>query len=109
MVTPDFGAVAARLLKKNWPYYQPGEHLSVPTLVGADMCVRRAGHEIGYSDRQFEVRSRPIWVGYSVSYLLQVLRLKPLARLMPVALTAPLPTGVLSTTVKIAVASNTER
>ena len=101
MVTPDFGAPAARLLKKNWPYYQPGEHISVPTLAGAYECARRAGYEIGYSDWQFEVSCKPLWVGYSVSYLLHVLRLKSLARLVPIERAAPLPTGVLSTIVKV--------
>ena len=95
MVTPDNGSLAARVLGRRWPYFEPGEHLSVPTRRGARDCLARAAAALGFRAGNVEIVVRPLLVGYSLRYLATVLRLKRLASLIPPGLTAPLPTGVL--------------
>ena len=45
MICPDYGSFARRALGRAWAYFEPGEHLSIPTREGALACVRRAATE----------------------------------------------------------------
>src|SRR6185312_15914968 len=92
MITPDYGSLARRVLNRSWPYFEPGEHISIPTLVGAEACVDRAKESLGLHG--VEVRAFRLNVGYSLRYLFNVLRLRPLAAITPPGLAVPLPTGV---------------
>lgn len=95
LVTPDSGSLAFRVLRRRWPYFEPGEHVSIPTRAGAIAALRRAATSLGYGEDALKLAARPLNVGYSVRYLLEVLRLSALGRLLPPNLAAPLPTGIL--------------
>jgi SAM-dependent methyltransferase len=101
LVCPDYGSLARRALGRRWPYFEPGEHLSMPTATGARACIDRAAAELGLLRSDYAVESRPLWTGYSIRYVLYVLRLEAIATLMPRGISAPLPTGLLATTVHL--------
>lgn len=98
MITPDYGSLASKVLRRNWPYFEPGEHISIPTAQGARLCARSAMEDLRLIDCHVTVSS--VWVGYSLSYLMSVLRLRYLADRIPPRLAVSLPTGILSTIVK---------
>ncbi len=106
LLTPDYGSTARRLLGRRWPYYQPGEHLGVPTQRGASACVKRAVDELPDFKLAPPIATKPVWVGYSIRYLLLVLRLPPIANRFPPSLSAPLPTGLLATRISRAPTSS---
>ena len=100
LVAPDYGSVAAKLLGRRWPYFEPGEHLSIPSRRGATDCLKLAAGALGHSD--IRVRSRSLWVGYSASYLFSVLGMRAIANMIPPKIAVPLPTGILVATVDLA-------
>jgi len=101
MICPDYGSFARRALGRAWAYFEPGEHLSIPTREGALACVRRAATELGLRPEQYRAESSSMWVGYSIRYVLQVLRLPWLASAVPPTRAAPLPTGALATVITV--------
>jgi len=96
LITPDNGSLAAKVLGKRWPYFEPGEHLSIPTRAGAIACLHRAAVKSGLDEKHVSIAARRLSVGYSIRYVLQVLRVKRIAKLVPTNLAAPLPTGILA-------------
>ena len=96
LITPDYGSAAAKALGQRWPYFEPGEHISIPTKSGADACLRGAAKKLDLSN--VSVRSSSLWVAYSVSYLFSVLGLRSVASVLPPRLAAPVPTGILIAT-----------
>ena len=96
LIAPDNGSLASKLLGVRWPYFEPGEHLSVPTRRGAVACLNRAAEQAGIAGLT-EISAHPLWVGYSLRYLAEVLRARPLARIIPPQVALPLPTGILAT------------
>jgi SAM-dependent methyltransferase len=42
LICPDYGSAARRVLGQRWPYFEPGEHLSMPSRAGARACLIRA-------------------------------------------------------------------
>ena len=99
MICPDYGSLARRALRRAWPYFEPGEHLSIPTRKGALACVGRAATEVGLTAEQYRAEASSVWVGYSIRYVLEVLRLRWLASAVPPTIAAPLPTGILATAI----------
>lgn len=97
LITPDASSLAYRVLSRKWPYFQPGEHLSIPSRKGAELILKTAACEL---DANVTIEVEPIWVGYSIRYALEVVRLSPVARLFPAQLVCPMPTGVLEARVR---------
>jgi SAM-dependent methyltransferase len=95
LIAPDNGSLAARVLGRHWPYFEPGEHIFIPTRVGARDCLLRAADALGLRGDTAEIRVRPLLVGYSLRYLTNVLRLERLSSMIPPGAAAPLPTGIL--------------
>lgn len=93
IICPDYGSFARKVLNRSWPYFEPGEHISVPSKIGARHCIQREAAILGL-DVNIEVKN--LNVGYSIQYLLQVLRLRSMAKLFPPEIAAPMPTGVLT-------------
>ena len=58
MICPDYGSFARRALGRAWAYFEPGEHLSIPTREGALACVRRAATELGLRPEQYRACER---------------------------------------------------
>ena len=95
LIAPDNGSLAARVLGRRWPYFEPGEHIFIPTRRGARDCLSRAADALGLRGNAVEIVVRPLLVGYSLRYLTKVLRLERLSSLIPPSVAAPLPTGIL--------------
>jgi len=93
MICPDYGSLASQVLGRSWPYFEPGEHISIPTRKGARICLEKAVGNLGVG--QFDIKVSRLNVGYSIRYLFDVLRLKSLAAITPSNLSLPLPTGIL--------------
>lgn len=100
LITPDNGSLARRVLGTRWPYFEPGEHLTIASRSGADACIRISAGNIGLPISQLKIQSIPLHVQYSISYLFRVLRLDAIAKFVPVLWSAPLPTGILCTIVE---------
>lgn len=98
LVCPDYGSAARKMLGQNWPYFEPGEHISIPSREGARRCLCRAMEELGIAGA---VNVARLNVGYSLKYLFNVLRMRPIAAFIPAGLAAPLPTGILSARVEL--------
>lgn len=96
LVAPDYSSLARRTLNQFWPYYEPGEHISIPSKKGAALCLHRAAAEL---DIKVGISVSRLNVSYSLRYLLNVLRLNRLASAIPPNAALPLPTGILSASV----------
>jgi SAM-dependent methyltransferase len=92
LVCPDFGSASARALGRRWPYWIPGEHLSVPTRRGARICLEHAIAANGLDARVFV---RQVGIPYSLGYVLAYLGLPALGRLLRGVPAFPLPVGAL--------------
>jgi len=90
---PDYSSLASRVMGKKWPYYLPGEHVTLPTKKSVRICLDAISHsgEVG------EIKS---WIGgkrisYSVQYMLFALNLRWLGKLLPFNCSLRFPTGAL--------------
>jgi len=66
--TPNYGSLARKVLGTRWPYYNPGEHLCMPTPHGAQLCLANAAIQASRSPS--EIKARAIAVQYSIGYVL---------------------------------------
>jgi SAM-dependent methyltransferase len=96
LICPDYGSFARKVLGRSWPYFEPGEHITVPTRKGADLCLQRQAELKGID---VDIQVLRLNVRYSLRYLFEVLRLRAVARMLPPSLAAPLPTGMLAAVV----------
>ena len=92
IVCPDFGSVASRMLGRKWPFWIPGEHLHIPTKMGARICIARtiaahSGHPLGF------VRS--VGVPYPPAYVAGFLGMSALGKMLRWLPAVPLPVGAL--------------
>lgn len=99
LICPDYGSIARKVLKKSWPYFEPGEHLTIPTRRGAKRALNSASKSLGIEGAR--IGARNLNVGYSLRYLLTVLRFRQTATLLPPSLALPLPTGLLAAIVSV--------
>jgi SAM-dependent methyltransferase len=84
IVGPEVSAPAHRLLRGNWPYYDPDEHLTLPSLASLERSIALAGGGT-FILRRINVR-------YSLKYLLRFLRVPiPLPSIADFVL--PIPAG----------------
>ena len=98
LITPDYCSAARRILRRFWPYFQPGEHISIPSSLGAKVCITTAADELGINISAAKVE--PLRVRYSIRYLFDVMRLSRISSVVPPSLATPVPTGILLATVK---------
>ncbi len=90
---PDNASFAARVLRRRWPYYSPGEHLHVPSVRGARALAQRLIAETG---RRARIAVRPVSVPYTLQYVGAYLHAEPLVRkIVGPRAAIPLPTGAL--------------
>jgi hypothetical protein len=93
---PRADCMAFRLMGRKWPYYLPGEHITVPTMKGLSGLVNRlAGSRPG---RKFSIEISPVTMPYPFGYYLGFLTGN---RWMPDwQLPIYLPTGLLECTIR---------
>lgn len=88
IVCPDYSSFASKLMGTRWPYFSPGEHLSIPSVKGTNLLLN------GFTDINYRV-SR-ICMPYSCRYVMSTLRFKLISNMIPANLTFPFPTGALA-------------
>lgn len=88
IVCPNYSSFASKVLGRRWPYFSPGEHLTMPSLKGASCIMGQL------SDCDFKVKS--LSMPYSISYMAEVLGQKKISSVIPSDWTFPFPTGALS-------------
>jgi hypothetical protein len=106
LVCPNYSSLARKVLDTKWPYFNPGEHLSMPSPPGAAICLRRSFDTAKVTAAC--LAARPILLAYSLFYTANRLGL-PFARLIPRALRIPMPAGALESVAIVASDPNTPR
>lgn len=97
LICPNYGSIARKALGESWPYFSPGEHLAMPTSVGAIECIMRAIASVPGNSGQFSVVSRPVALLYPFKYILERLGVHSVAQFLPKKIGVPLPVGALET------------
>jgi len=90
---PDYSSLASKVMGQKWPYYLPGEHVTLPTKKSVRTCldgISRSG-EVG--EINFRVGGKRI--SYSVQYMLFALNLRWLGKMLPFNFSLKFPTGAL--------------
>lgn len=83
IICPDYGSLGRRLCGRRWPFFLPGEHLTIPTQRGIASLMRRVG-------KLNNVRANTLTVSYSVAALSRALGV-PLS----IPISVPVPLGLL--------------
>jgi len=95
LMTPDYGSVARRVFGRRWPYFEPGEHLNMPTLGGAKACLLRQWRALHGKGSLPRVRSAPLFLPYTVRYICRRFGLNAFGALFPAGWAVPVPAGIL--------------
>jgi SAM-dependent methyltransferase len=95
METVNYRSLARRLLGRYWPYFLPGEHLCMPSLEGARLCLKRELGKLHGAGAAAAVMARGLPIRYSVRYALAKLTMPKLAKIVPPALYIHVPSGAM--------------
>jgi len=99
--TPNYGSVARRVMGQYWPYFLPGEHLCMPTLKGARLCLSREFANLNNERGLAAVWARPILLRYSARFVLAKFAMPRLARWLPANLFVHLPSGAMESVARV--------
>jgi SAM-dependent methyltransferase len=97
LLCPDNGSLASHILGKSWPLFTPGEHLSIPTKVGASKCIQNSWDKIPGNNGKLVINSYAVMLPYTIGYLFKRLGLNKIGQLIPKGITIPMPLGALET------------
>jgi SAM-dependent methyltransferase len=100
LICPAYNSPAQRVLGRQWPYYQPGEHLFIPSYAGVEACLKRASASFSSNGMNPVISARPFSVGYSIRYLARVARLQAVSPMLP-NISLAMPTGMLCATLDL--------
>lgn len=95
LMCPDYGSIARKVMATGWPYFTPGEHLNMPTVTGARICLERQWSRVRPGAAMPHISSCALSLPYSFRYVLRRFGWDRLGRLLPPRLGAPLPAGAL--------------
>lgn len=98
LLCPNNASWASRILRRKWPYFTPGEHLSIPTPFGAKQCLQREWNSLQKTDEHVNIHARPLMLPYTLRYVMRRLGANSAGRMLPVGFSLPLPVGALETT-----------
>jgi SAM-dependent methyltransferase len=106
LVCPDYSSAARRFLGTKWPYFTPGEHLNMPTLVGARACLKTELENLGYNENNaYSLDAKRVGLPYTIGYVLSRIGLAWLVRVPIISqisrLAFPMPAGALEATVQL--------
>ena len=99
LLAPNYGSPMRKILRDRWPYFTPGEHLSMPSIRGARACLNRAWTTVSGAEADVRIDARPIMLPYTIRYVAQRLRI-PGGRVIPKAWRIPFPAGALEAYLK---------
>ena len=100
LLCPNNSSLASLTLKSHWPLFIPGEHITIPTKIGAKKIIYREWEKLHLNARKIEVTSKSVMFPYTIGYFLKRLGLNTLSRLVPKGLSLPMPVGGLETIAK---------
>jgi 2-polyprenyl-3-methyl-5-hydroxy-6-metoxy-1,4-benzoquinol methylase len=98
LLCPNNASWASRVLRQRWPYFTPGEHLSMPTPSGAVHCLQREWRVLQRGTEQVHICARPLMLPYTLRYVMRRLGADTAGRMLPVGWSLPLPVGALEIT-----------
>ncbi len=101
LVTPNYNSIARHLLGSRWPFWLPGEHLSMPTVAGARACLINALRASSGAEPKAAIAASAVAVPYNLSYVLATVGLSSLSHLIGKPHYVPLPIGVLEASVSL--------
>lgn len=90
---PDYSSLASRVMGQKWPYYLPGEHVTLPTKKSVRACLDAISRSGEVGEISFRVGGKR--VSYSVQYMLFALNLRRLGKMLPFNFSLQFPTGAL--------------
>ncbi len=98
MFCPDYSSLASKVMGTRWPYYLPGEHLTLPTVGAIHRCLEsiRDSGRVGIAS----VTVRRKRISYAMRYMLFALGLHSVRRYLPFDFSLKFPTGCLELIVK---------
>lgn len=99
LLCPNNGSWASRLLGRRWPYFTPGEHISIPTPRGATLCLQRELSSLFGKKEHGTISSKPVMLPYTFRYVLRRLGIDAIGKLLPSGWGIPLPSGALEAVV----------
>lgn len=99
IMCPNNASLAGRLLGRRWPYFNPGEHLAIPTPSGMRNCLQREWRSFQSSDEHAIIGARPIMLPYTLRYVFRRLGLERIGKCFPTGWSLPIPSGALEATV----------
>lgn len=85
IVLPKYDSLLANFLSEKWPYFSPGEHLTIPTTKSLKSFLPRY-----FKNYQISSMSMP----YSMKYILSYLSGNRLSTFLPFDLKLPVPAGI---------------
>jgi len=95
LTCPDYGSLAKKVLGRYWPFMIPGEHIGMPTTIGAHRALSRSMARYPSLQIASEVFAEPITMPYALRYVLHYFGMSALTRFAPTSTTVPLPAGAL--------------
>jgi trans-aconitate methyltransferase len=99
ITVPDIGSLPARVLKRKWPYFLPGEHLCIPTLKGMRALLEKKYFEI-FGSTSDSIQVNPTIFPYPLGYYTGYFGIKRIPRFLQHKV-LKIPTGILEASVKI--------
>lgn len=94
LMCPNNASYASRLLRSRWVYFTPGEHLAIPTPLGATHCLQREW-KLLHGDKIPYIKVRGMTLPYTFRYVLRRLGFEKWGMLIPPGWNLPFPAGVL--------------
>ncbi|WP_415074928.1 class I SAM-dependent methyltransferase [Legionella sp.] len=98
LMCPNNASLAGRLLGRRWPYFNPGEHLAIPTPSGVINCLQREWRSFHSNDEHVMIGARPIMLPYTLRYVFRRLGLDRVGKCFPAGWRLPIPSGALEAT-----------
>lgn len=94
---PRADSAACKMLGRKWPYYIPGEHLTIPTIQGIKTLMERECSILFASG--YEVRVNPVIMPYPLGFYIGYF-LPFIEKVLPSSIDIYFPTGLLECRVK---------
>jgi SAM-dependent methyltransferase len=101
MTTPNYASLMRRILGRHWPYYNPGEHICMPTPRGARLCLHRQVSALLGPDASADIAARPILIQYAAGFVLAKLGIPACGKVLPRWFRVHLPSGALEAVVRL--------
>lgn len=93
---PASDSLAAAMMRRNWPYFIPGEHINIPSRKGCKLMLEKL--VANESNTEFKISVNSIHAPYPVRYLFNYFGVTAIAKLVSPTFIIPVPSGVLEAT-----------